>query len=193
MVRNILGVALVVALIAALLGSDRDWFLSDQYRAVAHVADIPRDRQGALLGQLEGIVQSGGVHIPRLGPKAERIVFAALGITHAPLTSELDQADYWPKLGYSVREISFLGMPFGYFTDMGPVVYTESRWELVAAPLVDQAWTQFDKEVGRDLRRGFFYPFWRHCWGWLFVAGIALWGWLRHRWVVGMRAEQGLI
>lgn len=188
--RNALGIALIAALIVILLGSDRDWFLSDQHRAVAHVADIPKG-PGKIRDSLEWTVAAGGVHIAKLTEsKAAQIVHALVPGSRDP---DPDAHDRWPRLGYEVREWTFLGMPFGYYSELGYVAYNEDADELVAAPLIEPAWAQLASETGGDLRRKGGYPFWQSTWGWLFVAGLLLWAWLRHRWVVRTREEQGLI
>ncbi|ATY32665.1 hypothetical protein CVN68_12335 [Sphingomonas psychrotolerans] len=87
-----------------------------------------------------------------------------------------------PRYGYSVREWTFLGMPFGWWTEYGYVLYAEDRYELVEVPLADSVAARFRKEVGRDMGQGFFFPFWAHAWGWLY-----------YRSVVRRRAELGLI
>lgn len=192
MLRNIVAGVLIAALPIILLVSDRHWFLSDQHRAVAHVADIPADAQGALLANLEAIVASQGIHVVREPSKAERLhpFFVAAGLV-PPERSGIAKEPL--RYGYSVREWSFLGMPFGWYEEFGFLVYTRNRWELVMAPLVPAADAELHKEVGRDLRQGFFFPFWAHAWGWLYVALLAFWGWLHHRNIVRWREAQGII
>jgi hypothetical protein len=189
--RNILAGVLIAALPIILLLSPRDWFLSDQRRAVADMAAVP-EGPGEILSNLPAIVAHEGVHVPRFGTKAEQIyrVLASVGQVPPP---RIDFDTQRPRLGLSIREISFFGMPFGWWTEYGRVLYAEDRYELVAAPLTDEAWTRFDKEVGRDLASGWIFPFWAHGWGWLYLAGIALWVWLNHRKVLREREALGMI
>ncbi len=188
--RDFVGAVLVFALLGILLFSDRGWVLSDQRRMVAHVADIPKDVPG--LSELPGWVFHGGVHVPVEHSKVAQLMLSATaGQTQFAPTYQDSQI--WPALGHGVREWTFLGMPFAYFTEMGPVLYTVTPRETVMAPLGDKGVELLRKELGRDLSEGFVYPFWRHLWGWLFVAGVALWGWLYWRGVLRRRAEQGWI
>jgi hypothetical protein len=192
MLRKILAGVLIVALPVILLLSERDWVLSDQHKAVADVAAIPANASGALVSDLDRIVDYFGVHVPHPSTKAEQLyqILALAGrvppAVHAP--------DYQrPRYGYSIREFSFLGMPFGWFSEYGYVVYTRDRWQLVEAPLNEDGAARLRKEIGRDLGAGFFFPFWAHAWGWLYVAGVALWGWLQFRWLKRQREEAGII
>jgi hypothetical protein len=189
--RNVLAGGLIVSLAVILLVSDRDWVFSDQHRAVAHVADIPAQANGEIGGQLDEIVAFGGVHVPHPGTKAEQIyrLLVLAGRVPPPPVEEYQR----PRYGYSVREITFLGMPFAWFSEYGFALYARDRNELVVAPLVPGADAKLHQEAGRDLRQGFFFPFWAHAWGWLFLAGLALWGLLYHRSIVLRREAEGLI
>lgn len=188
--RDFVGAVLVFVLLGVLLFSDRGWVLSDQRRMVAHVAEIPQGAPG--LAQLPGWVFSGGVHVPRDRSKVEDLMLRAT-TGRSVFGPSYQDAQKWPALGHGVREWTFLGMPFAYFTELGPVLYTVSPRETVMAPLGDKGVELLQKELGKDLSEGFIYPFWRHLWGWLFVAGVALWGWLYHRSVLRRRAEEGWI
>ena len=192
LLRNIVAGVLVVALPVILLMTDRHWVLSDQHRAVAHVADIPPNLSGELTRDLDRIVYYGGIHVPREPTKAEQL-YRVLVLTGRAPPAQLTLDRTPPRYGYSVREWSFLGMPFGWYEEYGYVVYARDRWQLVMAPLIPEADAQLMKEVGRDLKRGFFFPFWAHLWGWLYVALVALWGWLYHRGVVEWRRAEGVM
>lgn len=189
--RDFVLAALVIALAAILLFSERGWVLSDQRRVVSHVADIPTD-SGPGLADLPYFVFRGGVHVPVDHSKFESLM---LRVTtgQARFEPTLQDRQKWPSLGYAVREWTLFGMPFGYFSEMNHVLYTESPRETVMVPLGEEGLALLRKELGRDLTEGFVYPFWRHLWGWLFVVGIALWGWLYHRSVLKRREELGLI
>ncbi len=191
MLKNVFGGALIVVLAVILLMSNRDWVLSDQHRAVADVAALPQG-SGRVLSNLEYLVREYGVHVLRTPTKAQRLYQLLVLAGRAP-PAQLSSAYQGPRFGYSIREWSFLGMPFGWYTEYGFVLYSEDRWELVETPLIEAGNEQLMQEVGRDLRQGFFFPFWAHAWGWLYVAAVALWGWLYHRSVVQRRAELGLI
>lgn len=189
--RDFVLAVLVIALGAILLFSDRGWLLSDKRRMVTHVAEVPKSG-GPGLAELPSFVFNGGVHVPKDRSKFESLMLhvTAGQDRFAPTYEDSQQ---WPSLGYSVREWSLFGMPFGYFSEFNYVLYTQTARETVMVPLEERGMELLRKEVGRDLSDGFVYPFWRHLWGWLFVAGVALWGWLYHRGVVRRRAELGLI
>jgi len=191
MLRNVFGGALIAALAIILLMSSRDWVLSDQHRAVADVGALPQG-SGEMLANLGQLVHDYGVHVPHPPTKAESLYQLLVLAGRAPparITGEYAR----PRYGYSVREWSFLGMPFGWYSEYGYVLYSRNRWELVETPLGPEGHAQLMQEVGRDLRQGFFFPFWAHAWGWLYVAAVALYGWLYHRSVVRRREALGLI
>lgn len=191
MLRNVFGGALIVVLAVILLMSNRDWVLSDQHRAVADIAALP-EGQGEILSDLERIVRGYGVHVPLEPTKAQKLYqFLVLAGRVPPAQIGTDYER--PRYGYSVREWTFLGMPFAWYTEYGFVLYSNNRWELVETPLIDAGHEMLMKEVGRDLRQGFFFPFWAHAWGWLYVAAVALYGWLYHRAIVRRREELGII
>lgn len=192
MLRNILAGVLIVALPVILLMTDRDWVLSDQHRAVAHVADIPSEATGELLDNLDRIITYQGIHVPRKPTKASQLYWLLVMTGRAPPANISYDRDR-PRYGYSIREWTFLGMPFAWYSEYGYVVYRRDRRELVMGPLIPEADAQLHKEVGRDLRDGFFFPFWAHGWGWLYLAGVALWGWLYHRDIVKRREADGII
>ena len=110
MLRNVFGGALIVVLAVILLMSNRDWVLSDQHRAVADIAALP-EGQGEILSDLERIVRGYGVHVPREPTKAQKlyqILVLAGGVPPAQIETDYER----PRYGYSVREWTFLGMPF---------------------------------------------------------------------------------
>jgi len=191
MLRNVFGGALIAVLAVILLMSKRDWVLSDQHRAVADVAVLP-EGSGKVLSNLEYLVSQYGVHVPHAPTKAQRLYQMLVLAGRAP-PARIDVGFQRPRFGYSIREWSFLGMPFGWYSEYGFVLYSDNRWELVETPLIEAGNEQLMQEVGRDLRQGFFFPFWAHAWGWLYVAAVALWGWLYHRSAVKRREELGLI
>jgi hypothetical protein len=191
LLRNLLAAVLIAALPMILLLSPRVWALSDQRRAVADIAAVP-DGEGEILGNLAELVMLYGVHVPRDPTKAEQL-YRMLVLTGQAPPARIDFDAQRPRYGHSIREWSFFGMPFGWWTEYGRVLYAEDRYELVEVPLEEAAVEQLRQETGRDLAAGFIFPFWAHAWGWLYVGGIALWLWLRHRWIVRRRAEQGMI
>jgi hypothetical protein len=191
MLRNVFGGALIAVLAVILLMSNRGWFLSDQHRAVADVAGLP-EGSGEILSNLPRIVDSYGVHVPHAPTKAQQLYQVLVLAGRAP-PARLAENYQRPRYGYSVREWSFLGMPFAWYSEYGFVLYSNDRWELVETPIIESGHAMLMKEVGRDLRQGFFFPFWAHAWGWLYIAGVALFGWLYHRSIVRQREELGIL
>lgn len=189
--RDALGFLLVVSLGIILLFSDRGWMLSDKGRIVSHVADVPREG-GPELANLPAFVFDAGVHVPRPRSKVEdAMLYLTTGSTSfGPIAPDRQK---WPALGFAVREVSLLGMPLGYWREMGWSLYTQTSRETVALPLEEKGLALLREQTGRDLTDGFIYPFWRHLWGWLFLAGVAAWGVWRHRDQVRRREAEGLI
>lgn len=191
MLRNVFGGALIAALAVILLMSNRDWVLSDQHRAVADVAALP-EGQGEILSDLERLVGRYGVHVPHNPTKAQQLYQLLVLAGRAP-PARIDPGYQRPRFGYSVREWTFLGMPFAWYSEYGFVLYSNNRWQLVETPLIEAGNDMLMQEVGRDLRQGFFFPFWAHAWGWLYVAAVALYGWLYHRAIVRQREALGIM
>jgi hypothetical protein len=190
MAHKILAALLIVTLVVTLLISRRDWVLSNS-PTVDHVSDIPEGK-GAILSNLDAAIDDEGVHFVHPPTKAE-ILYAMLAAAGRLPQPPAESHYARPRYGYSIREITFLGMPFGWYTEMGYVLYTDNRWELVEGQLVPSWEAEFRKELGRDPKQGFIFPFWAHVWGWAYLAGIALWGWLFHRAIVRRREELGMI
>ncbi|MDG2534996.1 hypothetical protein P6144_15155 [Sphingomonas sp. HITSZ_GF] len=181
--------ALALVLAWSLLLSDRYWFLTD--RPV--VDELAAVKVPPELGDMISAIDDYGVHIQRQPSKVELYIAikrSQLGLEQ-PVPSYAHMSD--PKLGYSVREMTFLGMPFWYAPEYGHVLFFSSDWGVVAAPLNDRGHAALNKANGRDLRATSMVPWWQHLWGWLFLAGLALAIWLWHRRVVRWREENGII
>lgn len=177
--RDALFVALVIFLAGALLGSERG-FMASNRAVTTEVADIKLPEE---FGSPHSYISNYGAHYARQRSPIEQ---ALKGAFAERKTSE-------PMVGYSVREVTFLGMPFAYYTEMGWVLYYTGEHGIVSMPLNDRGIAMVNKALGRDVRQGFFYPFWWHAWGWLFIAGVALWIYLRHRYIVDKREAEGMI
>ena len=182
--------ALIIAFVAILAFSDRAWFGGTKL-VVSKMADIsiPAD----LIDNPTYLVDDQGVHIPWQTSKAQDVLWFVQTATRAPRAYASNMNRTKPALGYMVREVTFLGMPFGYYTDGGYALFTRSDWGVVAMPFSDEGIALFNKGLHRDIRAGTFYPFWKHFWGWLFVAGVALWGFLQWRHLVRKREAEGII
>lgn len=98
-----------------------------------------------------------------------------------------------PAAGRSIKEFGFFGMPFGWKTDMGNVIYSRTNQTVVYFQLNERGTEMLTKANGGDIYEGKMFRFWQHTWGWLWVLGlaIAVWMWLRIQ--AQIREEQGLI
>ncbi len=180
---------LAILLLYALILSDRYWVAASRptVDALAEVKVPPE------LGDMISAIDDYGVHIERVPSKVEQYIAikrAQYGVAQGAASHANMSA---PRLGYSVRETTFLGMPFWYTAEYGHVLYFNSDWGVVAAPLNDLGFAALDKANGRDMRATSMIPWWSHLWGWLFVAGLGLAIWLWHRRTVRWRTENGLI
>jgi len=183
--RDIVMAVVVIALLAALLFSPRYW-VAQSRSTISHVADLPKDRE---LPEFVDMVWLAGVHVAHQRSKAEQAARLNGPVADTRFTLE----DEEPRLGYSVREFSMLGMPFAYWTEGGYALYTRSPSETRLMPLNEAGIAELNEAAGEDLTAGFVYPFWKHLWGWLVVAGVALWALLRHMAILRQRAELGMI
>ncbi|MCH7860947.1 MAG: hypothetical protein IH998_04480 [Proteobacteria bacterium] len=186
---KLLCAVLLLVLAGALLLSDRYWVAAN--RPV--VDDLAEVKVPPELGEMISAIDAYGVHIQRVPSKAEQYVAikrASYGL-EAPAPSYANMSA--PRFVYSVREATFLGMPFWYNVEYGHVLFFRSDWGVVAAPLNEVGHAALDKANGRDLRATSGVPWWSHVWGWLFVAGVGLALWLWHRRTVRWRAENGYI
>lgn len=198
MLRKILTGVLITFFCINLLVTKRDWALSDQGRAVAHAAWLPReqasDRTMATSWEsldMVGRISALGIHVPHKSTKAADFLNALTGL---PVHSRsLVNAEGMTGVGKSIREWSFFGMPFAWYTEYGWVLYYDNPVEIGMAPLNEQGVEQVNHVLGRDVQKGFVFPFWAHGWGWLFVAVCAFTGWLYYRASVRRREEQGWI
>ena len=181
--------ALVVIVAGSILFSER--FIVLQNRpAIAHLSSV---RIPPELGDSIGALDSYGVHLRREHSKFETMLRAANTMLGHPPAPDSFANMTEPALGYSVREWSFLGLPFGYSTEYAHVLYVRNDWGTIYSPLTPQGWEMLDKANKRDLKTGNLFPFWMHLWGW----GVVLLGlgalWLWHRGNVRRREEYGLI
>lgn len=181
----VLAGVLIVFLFCTALFGHRPIVLA-QSPAVMHIgsATIPAE-----LGDMIGVIDEYGVHVPRPPSKFD-LALAHWGFRQAP-------ASYGnmtvPAVGYSVQEWTFLGLPFGWSKSDGDVLYVTNDWGKLYAPLYPETWEAINKANGRDVTRAAIVPFWNHAWGWLFVLGLGLVFWLWQRGNARRREALGLI
>lgn len=148
---------------------------------VVHVADIPP--HDALL-QLGAYTELYGALVPHTDWRPQ--VAALLGRTG-------DATDAPPRLGYWVRQWTFLGLPIFARKESGYSVYFDRPDYIRAAPLSEEGLAQLEKQTGSRFWAGWWFPFWRFSWGLLAVAAVGGWVWLEFRWQAKRRTLMGLI
>jgi hypothetical protein len=178
---------LALVLVVSLFGTERGWILHDR-PVIAHLGEMTQPTDF----NLTDVLDDYGVHLvlPRSNIEGSlRVLGAIAGIYTRTAEGETSR----PAVGRSIREVGFLGMPFGWFDDLGDVIYVRNGREVVYAQLNARGLAAVNKANDGDVFAGRLFPFWAHAWGWLWVAGIGLAIWLWHRAQVRRREELGLI
>lgn len=178
---------LAAVVVFSLLLSERGLILHDR-PVVAHLGEIEQPADINLWRTLDDY----GVHLVHPGRNIDRLLLGPNDERYSGDAAALGAATP-PAVGRSIREIGFFGMPFGWFTDLGDVIYVRNRYETVYAQLNVRGLAAVNKANDRDVFAGNVFPFWVHAWGWLWVAGlgVAIWLWFRAQ--ARRRAELGLI
>jgi len=146
------------------------------------VADIPAR---ANLDQLRHYVAFYEAYIPK---QRYRPPFGLTVETPPPAP------DSPPRLGYSIREVSLLGMPLFAHPEEGFVVYVERPDRFAMAPLGgDDGVRLLEQKAGAPLSRDFAFAWWEHSWGCLLFVLLAAWGVLEIRRRARARAESGMM
>lgn len=199
MTKNIVLGFTLLMLVLALLFSDRPWVLYSR-PALATVETLPASADKA---GLSAYTVNYGMFVHR--PKSKALVAgeAAVAISSAIRNGtdgreNMFDHDYGmgePAVGYSMREWGIFGMPMLAVKELGLVAYVERNdregsWQV---PLEGEGAALLEKQIGHKPGQGFIYPYWVHVWGWLFLAGAALYLWLRFREIRARRAAEGLI
>jgi hypothetical protein len=178
---------LSIVLVYALLFTERGWILHDR-PVIAHMGSMKAPTDFDLTEALDDY----GVHLVRVPSNYERFMRTYKAVRGVNEPFDWGKATD-PAVGKSIREMGFFGMPFGWFNDLGDVVYVRNDREFVYAQLNRLGTAAVTKANGRDIFRGNFFPFWTHAWGWLWVAGVGLAVWLWFRAAAKRREELGLI
>lgn len=156
---------LVVALVAVELLSSRPLNATSALR-VLPVADIPAR---ADLSQLRRFVDAYAFMV--IEPRRQLNFLSAATMT-PPTTAPVAVPDDTPRLGYLIREFSFLGMPIYAQRDPGFALYQKGTGAYRVLPLDRDGLDLLAKHAGSHLETGYVFPVWEHSWGWLFVIGF---------------------
>lgn len=133
----------------------------------------------------------------RAEPDGVRPYISAFGY-HVPKTAWRASASAAPdtrslRIGYSVRQVTFLTLPMFAYPEAGYVLYLDEGWANGLAPLGKDGLADLEHKAGAPLAQGWIFPVWRYAWGWLFPLAIALFFWRERRWQAERRAMLGLI
>lgn len=127
--------------------------------------------------------------------RPDAINFTRWMITHGDKWATPDRQ---VRVGWSLREVDALGMPFFAYKEIGYVLYLDdqdfnAQW-VSAAPMGDEGLDLLRRETGdATIAKGWFFPFWAHMWGWVPLLLAATWGWLQWRRMVRRREQLGII
>lgn len=133
---------------------------------VAHLADLPPAASGTA-GARQVFAWGALIPTSRLRPPLARMLLP-------------DDAATQPKLGYSVRQITFLGLPFYAYKEAGEVLYVRTPENFQIAGVGAGGVAGLEQELGQKLDVGIF-PFWLYIWGWLAPLAVGLFGWFEWR------------
>ena len=172
--------ALMVALLAVAFYSSH----SPRYLAnrpwVQHVANLPADQAERLRASIEATTYI--IPNTRYAPPWGTVV------------PPDDRAPTSPTmLGYSMREVSLLGMPVLAYRDAGFVLYAEDARHFSMKLLDDDGRRQVDEVAGHPVGRDYVFPFWRYLWGLSLPILIAAWVWIWLRGRDRRREAAGII
>jgi hypothetical protein len=77
-----------------------------------------------------------------------------------------------PMLGYSIREVTAAGLPMLSYKELGYVPYLEREGNFQMVPLDESGLNLLASKTGTHLETGYFFPFWNHFWGLLFLIAL---------------------
>ncbi len=177
--QAVLLAAIVMMIGSGILFTGRPLMLSNSPR-IDRVAELPASVDRAELAR-EVVVYP--YWVPQRASFLTRFV-ASAGAARAQ--------DY-PVLGYSVREVTILGLPLFGYTELGFVVAIPGLSSTQATPISDEQLAALDRQAGEKLERGWLFPFWKHSWGLLALAAAGLAVWLELRFQAHRRAVLGII
>lgn len=178
-VQLVLTALMVLLLAAAFYSSHAPRYLSNR-PWVQHVADLPADEA------------------ERLRAVIEADVYVIPNTRYAPPWGTIVPPDNRRRttptmLGYSMREVSLLGMPLIAYPDAGFVLYVENARDFSMKLLDADGRARVDAMAGHPVGRDYVFPFWQYVWGWLLPILLAAWVWIWLRGRDRRRAEAGII
>lgn len=97
-----------------------------------------------------------------------------------------------PRLGYLVRQWTFLGLPLVAFRQGDFIAVREDARQYSLGGLYDEEDQALARQPGGKPGFGLF-PFWRFCWGWLAVAAVGVFAWAELNWQARRRALLGIM
>jgi hypothetical protein len=147
---------------------------------VVKVADLPAR---ANLEQLHADIDAENITIPK------KLYSPPLGLEEQPAPTPESQ----PMLGYSIREVSLLGMPLLAYRENGYVLYIDGPDWFETSAIDGDRLKLLETQAGVPLSRGFSMPFWQYGWGWLLIIMIAAWLALEVRARIRQRAQTGIL
>ncbi len=162
MIRSLLIFGLVLALAITAFVSNRR-FLPTNRPYVAAVAPISERGELANFGDF---IDTYAV----IMPKAEDLSLLDRVMGKTQEDRYRAAPDRRPQLGYSYREVTAFGLPLIAYPEFGYVAFRDHPTIFAAVPLNADGLALLNRKAGKPLEAGFIFPFWRTCWGLLFIA-----------------------
>lgn len=97
------------------------------------------------------------------------------------------------QVGYSLRQVSFLGLPFFAYPEAGYVLAIDDGSYTAIAALGKDGLAELERQTGVALPRISPLAFLRYGWGWMLPALVALFVWFELKWQARRREALGLI
>jgi hypothetical protein len=172
MASRIIMAILVLAVVAAIAFSDRNWALTNMPR-VEPIATLPEKPE---LQPVRRDTEIGSDLLPYASERSRDAVREPGAL----------------RLGYSYREVSLFGMPFWAYEEFGLVTYLEKPGGYQIGLLNPAKLRIIEDAAGRPYS-GHVFALHRHLWGWLLVIGFIAWFVARRREDEKRRQKSGII
>lgn len=168
---------MLLLLVTTQIFSHRPRFLTNRPQVV-HIANLPADKVDAMQEFLDhGKGFPNDRYLPPFGLKKK---------------PDYDKPFSQPMLGYSIREVSMLGMPLFAYKQQGLVIFAVNDVSIVTNP-IDDATLNGLGEATSKAGHNFVFPIWEYVWGLLLFVLIGAWIWIWWRSDRKYRAESGLL